>query len=187
MREYWLKCETSFFWDCDENSFLKHVVLQHRNDRNMSQKCTTSPIRRRKHNCEVVDRNWLCFSPSQTCVKCLTCRLMYEDTTKCAHFLTSKGIFDWQHGFDRLRSREQSVEHKDFTITFSRRCNEEQIQSWTVRSINANDIGNRHCLQRLVSVVRFISERGREFRNDENVGSPTTFFQNNFNPFSRKC
>jgi len=46
------------------------------------------------------------------------CRLMCADTTKCAHFLIRKGICDWN-----LRSYEQSMEHKDATITFSRRCN----------------------------------------------------------------
>ena len=36
----------------------------------------TSFICRQNHNGEVVDRSWLCFSPSQTCVKCFTCRLL---------------------------------------------------------------------------------------------------------------
>jgi len=54
---------------------LKHDVPQHRKDGNLSQKCTTSLICHQNHNGEVVDRSWLCFSPSQTCVKCFTCRL----------------------------------------------------------------------------------------------------------------
>jgi len=37
-------------------------------------KCS-SFICRQNHNGEVVDRNWLCFTPSQTCVYCFTCRL----------------------------------------------------------------------------------------------------------------
>ena len=48
-------------------------------------------IRRQNLNGEVIDRSWLCFSPSQTCVKCFTCRLMCADTAKCAHFLIRKG------------------------------------------------------------------------------------------------
>jgi len=44
-------------------------------DINLSRKCTTSPIRRQNHNGQVVVRSWLCISPSQTCVKCFTCRL----------------------------------------------------------------------------------------------------------------
>jgi len=48
-------------------SILKHDVPQHK-DRNLSRICTTSLIRRRKHNGEVVDRRWLSFCPSQTCI-----------------------------------------------------------------------------------------------------------------------
>jgi len=49
---------------------------------------------------------------------------------------------------------------------------EELIQNWPVRSINANNIGNRLCLQRLVSVVKFFSERGLEFRDDKKLDRP---------------
>jgi len=44
-------------------------------------------------------------------------------------------------------------------------------------------MGNRFCLQRLVSVVKFISEGGLAFRDDENVGSSREFFQINFQNF----
>jgi len=47
----------------------------------------------------------------------------------------------------------------------------------------ANKIGNRLCLQRLVSVTKFIAERGLAFRDDENVGSPRKIFQKNFQNF----
>jgi len=63
---------------------------------------------------------------------------------------------------------------------------EELIQNWLVRSINTNNIGNRLCLQRLVSVLKFISERGLAFSDDENVGSPRMFFQKNFKAFFQK-
>jgi len=46
-----------------------------------------------------------------------------------------------------------------------------------------NNIGNRLCLQRLVSVVKLIAERGLVFRNDENVESPRNFFQKFFTNF----
>jgi len=39
------------------------------------------------------------------------------------------------------------------------------------------------CLQRLVSVVKFIAERELAFRDDENVGSLRNFFQKNFQNF----
>jgi len=86
-------------------------------------KCTCL-IRRQNHNGEVVDRSRLCSSPSQTCVYCFNCRLMFPHTTKGAHFVIRKGIFEWKHALDRLRSHEHSMEHIDDTITCSRR------QSW---------------------------------------------------------
>jgi len=75
---------------------LKYDIPQHRKDRNLRRKSTTNLIRHQNHNSEVVDRSWLCFSPSQTCVKCFTCRLLCADTTKYAHFLIRKGICDWK-------------------------------------------------------------------------------------------
>ena len=40
---------------------------------------------------------------------------MCDDTTKCAHFLIRKGIFDRKHALERLRSHEHSMEHIDAT------------------------------------------------------------------------
>jgi len=121
--EYWLKYETGSFWHCDEKPFLEHDVPQHRKDRNFSRKCATSFICCQNNNGEVVDRSWLYFSFSQTCVKCFTCRLMCVVTTKYAHFLIRKRIFNWKHALERLRSHEHSMKRIDATITFSRRCN----------------------------------------------------------------
>jgi len=114
MWEYWLK---------NEKLFLKHDVTQHRKDKNSPRKCTTNLIRRQNHNAAVVERSWLCFCPSQICVCYFTCRLMCSDTTKCAQFPTRKGICNWKHALERMRSQEQSVEHIDATITFSHRRN----------------------------------------------------------------
>ena len=99
----------------------------------------------------IVDTRWLCFSPSQTCVKCFTSRLICADTTKCVHFLIRKGVFDWKHALERLRSNGHSI-----------------------------------CLQRLVSVVKFIAERRLAFRDDENVGSPRKFFQKIFKTYFKQ-
>ena len=63
---------------------------------------------------------------------------------------------------------------------------EELIQNKAVRSINANNIGNRLCLQRLVSVVIFIAERELAFRDGEIVGSPRSFSKKFSKRFSSK-
>ena len=38
---------------------------------------------------------------------------MCADTAKCANILIRKGIFDWKHTPERLKSHEQSKEHID--------------------------------------------------------------------------
>jgi len=116
VQKYWLKNEIGSLWHCDEKLLLSHDVPQHRKDRTRQWKCTTSLIRCQNRNGEVVDRSWRCCF-SQTCIYCFTCRLVCADTTKCAHFLIRKGIFEWKHALDRLRSHEHSMEHKDATIT----------------------------------------------------------------------
>jgi len=97
--EIWNRFFLTLWW----KSFFKHDVPQHRKDRNLSRKRTTSLIRRLNHNGEIVDRSWLCFSSSQTCVRCFNCRLMRADTTKCAHFFIrkGKGSFHWKHALER--------------------------------------------------------------------------------------
>ena len=101
-----------------------NMMFHNTKDRNLSRLCTTSLISRQNHNGEVIDRSWLCFCPSQTCVKCFNCRLMCADTTKWAHFLI---IVEKESSTGskllRLRSHKHSMEHIDATITFSRRCN----------------------------------------------------------------
>jgi len=97
---------------------LKHHVPQHEKDRNSSRKCTTNFICGQNHNAKSLKEAGG-FSLSQTCVYCFTCRLMCADTTECAHFLIRK---ESATGCTQ-RSHKQSMEHKDTTITFSRRCN----------------------------------------------------------------
>jgi len=66
------------------------MMFHYTEDRSMSRKCTTSLIRHQNHRGEVIDTSWLCFSYSQTPVKCFTCRLMCADMTKCARFLIKR-------------------------------------------------------------------------------------------------
>jgi len=70
------------------SSLTSNTVAEERQD--VSSKNTIDKMADVITSLEVVDRSWLCFSPSQTCVKCFTCGLMFADTTKYAHFLIKK-------------------------------------------------------------------------------------------------
>jgi len=84
------------------------------------------------------------FFSFTTCFYCFSCRLMCADMTKCANFLIRKVICGWKHAEEpsnhwnrkmpRLRLVADVINHYD-----------EVIQSQLVRSINANNIGNRFC------------------------------------------
>jgi len=63
---------------------------------------------------------------------------------------------------------------------------EELIQNYPARSISANNIGNRFCLQRLVSVVKFSAEQGLALRGDENVESPESLSKKFYKTFFKQ-
>jgi len=88
-----------------------------------------------------------------------------------------------------LRSHEQSMEHKDPTITFSCRCN---WSLWRIDTELAGQVSQcqqywKSLLQRLVSVLKFNAERGLTFRDDENGGSPRNFLQAKFQKQKARC
>ena len=55
-----------------------------------------------------------------------------------------------------------------------------------VRSTNANNMWNRFCLQRLVSVIKFIAEWGRAFRDMKTLYGPETLSKKFSKHFSSK-
>jgi len=87
-----------------------------------------------------------------------------------------------------LRSHQLSMEHKDASITFSRRCNE---SLWRIDTELASQFSQcqqywKSLLQRS-SVVKFIAERGLASRDDENVGSPRNVFHEKFQKKEIRC
>jgi len=99
------------------NLFLKHDVPQHRKTETHHGNAPRILFGARTTTTKSLKEAGFVFL-LHTFVYCLKCTLMSAETTKCAHFLIRKGICDW-----KLRSHEQLMEHKDATITFSRRCN----------------------------------------------------------------
>jgi len=65
-------------FDTVMKSYFQNMMFHNTEREKLVRKCTTSLIRRQNHNGEVVDRSWFCFPRSQTCVKCFTCRLMFQ-------------------------------------------------------------------------------------------------------------
>lgn len=173
MQDYWLKRGASTVQHCDKRLFAAHSVHQPRKDRNISRLCTIGLFRRQTHNGEVIPRNWLCFSPSNGRVYCFTCKLMNLKSESSSK-LSSEGFCDWKHSQDRIQSHEQSTEHLNATIAFSRRLKAiGRIDTEMTQEVERLEDYWKLVLKRAVSVIKFIAERGLAFRgDDELVGSP---------------
>ncbi|XP_068216216.1 uncharacterized protein [Palaemon carinicauda] len=173
MREYWLKRGVSTVKHCDEKLFSTHLKQQTRKDGN-PRMCTLGLFRHQNHNGEVIIRNWLCFSPSQGCVYCFTCRLMSLETEKSvSSLLSSTGFCDWKHSHERLRNYEQSAGHIKATVAFNRRLKAiGRVDIELTQQVEHLEQYWRLVLKRVISVIHFIAERSLAFRGDELVGSP---------------
>jgi len=121
MRDFWVKKGISTIQHCEEELFAQHSVQQSRTGRNIPRICSSSLFRRQNHNGEVVNRNWLCFSPGNGRVFCFTCRLMCSDALQSQSLLIGSGFCNWKHANERIRSHEQSKEHIDAMIAYNRR------------------------------------------------------------------
>ena len=122
-----------------------------------------SLFERKLLNGDIVQRDYLIYSPSQGSVFCAPCKL-FGGTSQ---FGTS-GFNDWKHASDRVNEHENSSAHRDCVLKFKARgsdlCKtdkqfltqtEEEVKYW------------RSVLRRVVSVVKKLSSRGLPFCGDE--------------------
>jgi hypothetical protein len=113
-------------------------------------------------NGDIVQRDYLIYSPSQGSDFCAPCKL-FGGTSQF-------GTSDWKHASDRVNEHENSSAHRDYVLKFKARgsdlCKidkqfltqtEEEVKYW------------RSVLRRVVSVVKKLASRGSPFRGDEEV------------------
>ncbi|XP_047144754.1 zinc finger MYM-type protein 1-like [Hydra vulgaris] len=127
-------------------------------------------FQRSNRNREVVKRSWLCFSPANGRVYCFFCELMGTVRFKFTH----DGFCDWKHATDRLSSHEQSKDHIEAVWkTASRAKKSGRIDSEFGHKTDRHEHYWRSLLKRLISVLKFVCERGLALRgNNETIGSP---------------
>ena len=89
--------------------------------------------------------------------------------------LIGSGFCDWKHAGERLQSHEQSKEHIDAIDQFSRTLKlAGRIDTKVAQEIQQQEQYWKSVLQRAVSVIKFIAERGLALRGDnELIGSPS--------------
>jgi len=118
---------------------------------------------------QLIERNWLCYSPSQSKLFCFYCKLMTDAET-----FGKTGCADWRHITMLISRHESSQFHKDAVVAFRlRKCIQERVDANMVTQITAQEKYWFSVLERTTEVIRFLSERGLAFRgSDETIGSP---------------
>lgn len=137
---------------------------------NRNRQCTADMFLRKSGNGETLERKWLCYSKSTGRIYCFECKLFNSSPI----VLASNGFNDWTHAGERLSEHEKSKGHACAICTFAQRADvvgrvdsdlEKQIDELTTYWVKV--------LNRLVSVITVLAERGLAFRGDnQTVGSP---------------
>ena len=129
-----------------------------------------------KANKELVERDWLVYSPSLKSVYCFYCRLLFNPFavgSSGSFPLIYNGFNDWKHP-EYLDSHERSRRHINsiadlFTISKKSGRIDHKLEENCLKEIHYRTL----VLKRVVSVVSFLSERSLAFRgSNELIGSP---------------
>ena len=112
---------------------------------------------RHLQNGEVVNRSWLYFSPTKGKVYCYAYKLMGKSKTQ----VSDDGYCDWKHASTRLSEHETSKDHLESVLALVNRAR-------TTGNIDedlakeSEKVEQYWCkiLKRIVSVLKFICERG---------------------------
>lgn len=121
-------------------------------------------------NGEVVNRQWLSYSPSTGDVFCVPCKVFGHVKTAF-----TSGFSDWKHCHARVSEHENSDYHKAAVTTWVSRANAAgRIDKELVKQLAAETVYWRNVLHRVIETVKFIAERGLAYRgDDERFGSST--------------
>ena len=152
----------------NDDLFTQKSVRVHAGNESSARICTAQMFYRQNKNGEIVNRSWLCFSPSEGTVYCYVCKLMSAMTSSSQ--LTHGGYSDWHHASPRLREHEQSRSHVEATLAIVRRAQElGRIQCDLAKQMTEEVNYWRSVLKRVISVITFISERGLAFRGRNEI------------------
>lgn len=171
MITFWIKKGFQNLQNCNEQLFEKSSVSQKRSERtaNETRKCSINFFKRISQNKEIINRFWLCFSPSTGKIYCYVCKVMETNQGN----LSNNGYCDWKHASERLHQHETSKEHLQAVIKLSQRGREIGCIDKGLKQQIISESGYwRQVLMRAISTIKFICERGLALRGqNEIVGS----------------
>ena len=167
VREYWITKDSS---NCQlkQNDFSASETMYA--GEKSSRGCRKEYFSRKQDKTgQTIERDWLCYSPSQTKLFCFHCKLMTD-----ADQFAKNGCDDWRHITMLISRHESGNSHKDAVIAFRlRKCIQQRIDARLAKQMKAHEKYWYSVLERTSEVIRFLSERGLAFRgSNEIIGSP---------------
>ena len=164
MRQHWVSTGSSVCQNL-KNSYPESFVMDNKKRRYCKRSMFTymhEPTQ------TVYERNWLCYSDASRKVYCFHCKLFATEITSF-----SSGYNDWKNASNRLQAHEKSPSHLKAMQHFSNLASaKSRIDHKVARQISAETLYWTSVLERVVEVIKFLSERGLSFRgHDEILGS----------------
>lgn len=171
IRTLWIQKGPSFFQNKDSDFSKSTRQYEEANGKTKMRSLTKSVFVRTLKNGENVTRTWLLYSPSKNALFCFTCRLFSTAVNK---FSSPDGQNDWKHIQEYVLSHENSADHKQSTLTYTRRGHiASRIDRALVNQYNCEVQYWKDILKRIVAVVKFLTSRGLAFRGEnQTAGSP---------------
>lgn len=135
---------------------------------------TMQHLKRTLTNGEIVDRNWVLYSPSQNSLICFMCRL-FGTVNPAPNKFSSTGFTDFHIIQRAFKQHEISKSHVLSELAYRNQLKRSsQVTLDTTFMIESkNEIEYwRSILKRIVAVIKFLGSRGLPFRgSDQTFGS----------------
>lgn len=134
----------------------KHIAKSHDN-RNIC----LSHLKRTLANGEVVNRNWVVYSPSKNAIFCFVCRLF--GSFNIFDVYKSTGFTDFHNANRSFAQHEKSQQHLRNELDYKTRAKKSQSTTIDSNILNQNRSEAeywRKILTRIVAVIKFLGSRG---------------------------
>jgi len=130
-------------------------------------------------NGEKQDRRWLVYSASKDAVFCFACKLFSTKADSLGALGSHKGVNDWKHLSEYLKSHENSKHHKECMFDWFRLqkglAAGKTIDADTQAQIESEQQRWRDVLQRLLAIVKFLASHNLSFRgHEEKMDTPNS-------------
>uniref|UniRef100_A0A3B3QZT7 TTF-type domain-containing protein n=1 Tax=Paramormyrops kingsleyae TaxID=1676925 RepID=A0A3B3QZT7_9TELE len=164
-RKYWITMGPDHCRNKDAD-----VAASERQHKQQKRYFSKSLFMRKLANGEIVNREWLIYSPSRGTVFCFACKLFGTGSHAQLSPL-SPGFSDWKNAGVRLPEHEMSKSHKNATMTYLKRsaANAGCIDHGLKQQFDSEHAYWKEVLRRVVVVVRHLSERGLAFRGKTEI------------------